>query len=56
MQRAVSAPTHGPPVGVPSPSFSTPPPPSGAGGAARKPGAGRKPMRSRYVDVFNQTQ
>lgn len=56
MQRATSVPAPGPPPGVPSPAFSTPPPPSGTGAGARRPGAGRKPMRSRYIDVFNQPQ
>ncbi|KAG0177208.1 vesicle coat component [Apophysomyces sp. BC1034] len=37
---------------APPPAFNTPPPPPSGG---RRAGAGgRKPMRSRYVDVFNQ--
>ncbi|KAI8379687.1 uncharacterized protein BYT42DRAFT_336973 [Radiomyces spectabilis] len=50
LARATTSPglTNSPPTAV-TPTFSTPPPSGG-----RRTGAGRKPMRSRYVDVFNQ--
>jgi hypothetical protein len=41
-------PTGGPPNVVP-PSFNTPPV------SSRKSAGSKKPMRSRYVDVFNQS-
>ncbi|KAI7864452.1 hypothetical protein BDF14DRAFT_1188280 [Spinellus fusiger] len=55
MNSAPISATASPPIGSPSvgsPSMSTPPPPM-AGKRASAVG-GRKPMRSRYVDVFNQ--
>ncbi|KAF7726142.1 vesicle coat component [Apophysomyces ossiformis] len=40
------------PPSAPPPAFNTPPPPPS--GVKRAGASGRKPMRSRYVDVFNQ--